>query len=230
MEGSLVNVGLRNEALIDRTLKPGLRVTVQMLDAGGGTGAWAGASRPHQRPGFGSSSSSSAPVVHPRGVPVAPNAPRERYGLYWGYQTRAAKSLGEVFAQCPYFASDGGYDLLIGHSEDNGSSALVDAEGDPSDPSFVPFALPPFRHMLVVFGGSDGLEANVDADERLSIAGRDADTLFDLYLKLLSDTGPMRGCRTLRTEEAVQLGLTKLSAYVARNVAPSPPPPSKKST
>jgi hypothetical protein len=141
--------------------------------------------------------------------------------LYWGYQTRAAKSLGEVFAQCPYFASDGGYDLLVGHSEDNGSSALVDAEGDPSDPSFVPFVLPPFRHMLIVFGGSDGIEANVDSDERLATAGRDADTLFDLYLKLLSDVGPMRGCKTLRAEEAVQLGLTKLSPYVARNVAPS---------
>jgi hypothetical protein len=75
--------------------------------------------------------------------------------------------------------------------------------------------------MLIVFGGSDGIEANVDSDERLATAGRDADTLFDLYLKLYSDVGPMRGCKTLRTEEAVQLGLTKLSSYVSRNMAPS---------
>lgn len=203
-EGSLVNVGLRSEVVIDRFLKPGVRTTVQL----------------DQPTRSGGSSSSRGHGQAIRGTPVSPNTPRETYGIYWGYQTRVAKSLGEVFSSCPYFDNDGGYDLFVGHSEKNGSSALAEAEGDPSDPSFTPFSLPSFRHMLVVFGGNGGIEAAVDADERLNTAGRDADTLFDLYLRIQGDQGPMAGSRTLRGEEALSLMLTKLSPYVNRNTAP----------
>jgi predicted SPOUT superfamily RNA methylase MTH1 len=204
-EGSLVNVGLRSEVVIDRFLKAGVRTTVQM--------------EPSVR-GGGSSSSRGGPPQYGRGTPVSPNTPRETYGIYWGYQTRVAKSLGEVFSTCPYFDSDGGYDLFVGHSEKNGSSVLVEGDADPSDPSFTPFSLPPFRHMLLVFGGSGGIETAVDADERLDIAGRDADTLFDLYLRLQPEQGPMCGSRTLRSEEALSIGLTKLGPYIDRNTSP----------
>lgn len=202
--GSLVNVGLRSEVEIDRFLKPGVRTTVQL--------------EPARR---GPSSSSRAPhSQHSKGTPVSPNTPREAYGIYWGYQTRVAKSLGEVFSSCPYFDQDGGYDLFIGHSEKNGSAALVESEGDPSDPAFTAFSLPPFRHMLVVFGGNGGIEAAVDADERLNTAGRDADTLFDHYLRLQPDQGPMCGSRSLRSEEALSIFLTKLSPHISRNTTP----------
>ena len=200
-EGSLVNVGLRSEVVIERFLKAGVRTTVQLEPTSG---------RQHGA----SSSSRGGPQQYGRGTPVSPNTPRETYGIYWGYQTRVAKSLGEVFSSCPYFDNDGGYDLFVGHSEKHGSSALVEGDADPSDPSFVPFSLPPFRHMLFVFGGSGGIETAVDADERLDIAGRDADTLFDLYLRLQPEQSPMSGSRTLRSEEALSIGLTKLGPYI----------------
>lgn len=200
----MVNVGLRSEVVIDRFLKPGVRLTVQIEES----------SRTH------SSASSDSSGRHLKGVPVSPSTPRETYGLYWGYQSRVARSLGEVFSSCPYFESDGGYDLFIGHSDKNGSTSLVEAEGDPSDPSHVPFTLPPFRHMLIVFGGSGGIEAAVDADERLNTPGRDAETLFDIYVRLQSEQGPLCGTKTLRTEEALTIGLTKLSPYIARNTSP----------
>lgn len=50
------------------------------------------------------------------------------------------------------------------------------------------------RHLLVVFGGLQGLEASVDADPNLDVT--DPSVLFDLYL----NTCPGQGSRTIRTE------------------------------
>lgn len=50
------------------------------------------------------------------------------------------------------------------------------------------------RHMLVVFGGLQGLEASVDAD--LNLDATDPSLLFDMYL----NTCPGQGSRTIRTE------------------------------
>lgn len=50
------------------------------------------------------------------------------------------------------------------------------------------------RHMLVVFGGLQGLEASLDADENLNVT--DPSVLFDLYL----NSCPGQGSRTIRTE------------------------------
>lgn len=50
------------------------------------------------------------------------------------------------------------------------------------------------RHLLVVFGGLQGLEASVDADQNLDVT--DPSVLFDLYL----NTCPGQGSRTIRTE------------------------------
>lgn len=74
-DGSLVNVGLRRDVRIDRRLRPGVRVTVKLDPR-------------HQPPS--------------RGVAVAPSAPREEGGLYWGYTTRVAGNLPEMFAGCPF--------------------------------------------------------------------------------------------------------------------------------
>lgn len=50
------------------------------------------------------------------------------------------------------------------------------------------------RHLLVVFGGLQGLEASVDADQNLDAT--DPSLLFDMYL----NTCPSQGSRTIRTE------------------------------
>ncbi|XP_068609226.1 uncharacterized protein [Brachionichthys hirsutus] len=122
-----------------------------------------------------------------RGVVVPPQTPRTRGGLYWGYSVRLASCLSAVFSESPY---EEGYDVTVGTSERGGD---VD-----------PVALPPFRHLLVVFGGVQGLEAGVDADPNLDVA--DPSLLFDLYL----NTCPGQGSRTIRTEEAILVSMATL--------------------
>lgn len=57
-------------------------------------------------------------------------------------------------------------------------------------PDFFPLS----RHLLVVFGGLQGLEASVDTDQNLDVT--DPSVLFDFYL----NTCPSQGSRTIRTE------------------------------
>ncbi|KAJ1645184.1 hypothetical protein IWQ61_010341, partial [Dispira simplex] len=115
------------------------------------------------------------------GKVVSPKAPREQSGLYWGYQVRLANSISQALQDSPY---PDGYDLIIGTSERG--ETLDQARGN----------LPVFRHILVVFGGVNGLEPAVDADESLTCSGEDAHTLFHHWL----NTCPNQGSRTIRTE------------------------------
>lgn len=86
--GSFVNIGLRNDALVDRNLQPNVRVTVKLTKT----------DNPKRI----------------QGVVVSPSEPREKMGLYWGYSIRMANSLSEVLNSCPF---EGGYDLKIGTSD-----------------------------------------------------------------------------------------------------------------
>ncbi|XP_067826065.1 putative methyltransferase C9orf114 homolog isoform X2 [Heptranchias perlo] len=123
----------------------------------------------------------------PKGTVVAPHVPRTESGLYWGYTVRLASCLSAVFTECPF---KDGYDLSIGTSE----------RGSNIDNA----TLPSFRHMLVVFGGLQGLEASVDADQNLNLT--DPSVLFHHYL----NTCPGQGSRTIRTEEAILITLSAL--------------------
>ncbi|XP_062867751.1 putative methyltransferase C9orf114 homolog isoform X2 [Trichomycterus rosablanca] len=123
---------------------------------------------------------------------VAPSIPRTECGLYWGYSVRLASCLSAVMTECPF---KDGYDLTIGTSE----------KGSNADQS----TFPPFRHMLVVFGGLQGLEASVDADPNLDVS--DPSVLFDLYL----NTCPGQGSRTIRTEEAILISLSSLRQKIS---------------
>ncbi|KAJ1983775.1 hypothetical protein H4R34_001063 [Dimargaris verticillata] len=98
------NCGLRNYVRVDRMLKPGIRVTVQMDD-------------PFLRG-----------AKHLSGKVVARRVPREQDGFYWGYQVRVADSLSTVFSECPF---KGGYDVTIGTSE-RGSSIDTVTESLPN--------------------------------------------------------------------------------------------------
>uniref|UniRef100_A0A087YDJ8 28S rRNA (uridine-N(3))-methyltransferase n=1 Tax=Poecilia formosa TaxID=48698 RepID=A0A087YDJ8_POEFO len=122
-----------------------------------------------------------------KGVVVAPHVPRTEGGLYWGYTVRLASCLSSVFTESPFKE---GYDLTVGTSE-RGSS--VDQA-----------TLSPFKHLLVVFGGLQGLEASLDADQNLDVT--DPSDLFDLYL----NTCPDQGSRTIRTEEAILISMAAL--------------------
>ncbi|KAL6971513.1 hypothetical protein U1Q18_031192 [Sarracenia purpurea var. burkii] len=87
--GTLVDVGLSKNVLIDKLLEPGVRVTVAM-----------GMNR-------------NLDADFPRQV-VSSSKPREEEGMYWGYKVRYASSISSVFKDSPY---KGGYDHMIGTSE-----------------------------------------------------------------------------------------------------------------
>ncbi|XP_074546270.1 putative methyltransferase C9orf114 homolog [Halichoeres trimaculatus] len=127
-----------------------------------------------------------------QGVVVAPHVPRTEGGLYWGYSVRLASCLSAVFTESPY---KDGYDLTVGTSE----------RGSSLDQT----SLKPFKHLLVVFGGLQGLEASVDADQKLNVT--DPSALFDLYL----NTCPGQGSRTIRTEEAILVSMAGLRQKIA---------------
>lgn len=122
-----------------------------------------------------------------KGVIVSPNTPRKEIGVYWGYTVRIATSVSKVFSQCPYKE---GYDTSIGTS-DKGTS--IDE-----------FSCPAYKHILVMFGGVQGIEAALENDEVLNID--DPKLLFDYYLNTLPD----QGSKTIRTEEAILISLAAL--------------------
>ncbi|XP_062268703.1 putative methyltransferase C9orf114 homolog [Platichthys flesus] len=122
-----------------------------------------------------------------KGVVVAPHVPRSEGGLYWGYTVRLASCLSAVFTESPYKE---GYDLTIGTSE----------KGSDMDQT----TLSQFNHLLVVFGGLQGLEASLDSDQNLEVT--DPSVLFDIYL----NTCPGQGSRTIRTEEAILISMSGL--------------------
>lgn len=125
-----------------------------------------------------------------KGVAVAPREPTTKLGLYWGYQTRIAKSLRAIMDECPY---EGGYDFSIGTSERGESMGLG--------------RLPKFSHFLLCFGGLGGLEDVVDDKLSAYPSGTDPSSLFTRYVNVC----PGQTSRTIRTEEALLISLASLS-------------------
>ena len=129
---------------------------------------------------------------------VAPSEPREKAGYYWGYNVRPASSLSTVLTECPF---DGGYDVTFGTSERGVPLSTFQDSSSALEP------VPEFSHMLLVFGGVAGLESAVQADEELQkMSVTEPSMLFDYWVNLC----PGQGSRTIRTEEAVWLGLMGL--------------------
>lgn len=136
---------------------------------------------------------------------VAPSTPREEAGYYWGYSVRPAPSISAVLTECSF---DGGYDLTFGTSERGIPLSTLNHPTSDSP------SIPEFSHMLIVFGGVAGLEVAVKGDKELtSMDVSDPKALFDFWVNLC----PGQGSRTIRTEEAVWLGLMGLKDIVARN-------------
>ncbi|KAF8538017.1 putative RNA methyltransferase [Trichophaea hybrida] len=130
---------------------------------------------------------------------VSPDAPRLEAGFYWGYNVRTAASLSAVFTEAPF---EGGYDVTFGTSE-RGEDIVGLRE-----------RVPEFRHMLVAFGGLAGLEQALKADEELLSAGvKEVREVFDFWV----DVCPGQGSRTIRTEEAVWIALSRLKETVEGN-------------
>ena len=152
-------MGARKEAKINKVLKPGTRVTVDM--------------KPERRGTFSSLDEKLKKAIE-RGtkLAVAPSVPRTQLGLYWGYSVRLASSLSAVFTEAPYAE---GYDHTIGTS-DKGDNVYGDV-----------FKIPKFNHLLIVFGGLKGLEYSLETDESLQV--EDVKDLFDSYVNTCPSQG-----------------------------------------
>ena len=154
---------------------------------------------------------------------VAPSAPREEAGWYWGYEVRQALTISDVFTECPW---EGGYDVSIGTSErgqsiqeilkscsqlSNGQlSAEETVNGEPNAVTKIK-TLCNYSHLLLVFGGHQGLEVAVHNDPQLRDMGVDQPAkLFDWWVNMC----PGQCSRTIRTEEAIWLGLMALHGIV----------------
>ncbi|KAK6071137.1 methyltransferase C9orf114 [Seiridium cupressi] len=133
-----------------------------------------------------------------RAEPVHPDAPRTEGGYYWGYSIRRAGSLAAVFEECAF---EGGYDVSIATSERG--RPISDAFPQKKKESLK------FNHLIVVFGGPRGLEYAAENDPALQemgiIRGKTKE-LFDYWINIL----PGQGSRTIRTSEALFIGLTGL--------------------
>jgi predicted SPOUT superfamily RNA methylase MTH1 len=110
-KGCVVNCGLLKDVIVDKSLTPGIRVTVKLLQAHEGT-----------------------KKLH--GLIVPPSLPSAETGVYWGYTVRIAQSLGEVFSQAPY---PHGYDLTIGTSERGDKTDDIPHKGLPYNHAIIVF-------------------------------------------------------------------------------------------
>lgn len=179
-----VNAGLSNPVKVDAAIPPNTRVTLSIDQDG--------------------------PAEHLTATAVSPDTPREEAGYYWGYVPRLASSLSTVFTECPY---DGGYDYSIGTSERGipVQQLLQPIRHSQTDSGEIGSeTIPEWQHLLVVFGGVAGLEVALQNDQELKGKVSQASELFDAWVNLVQG----QGSRTIRTEEAVWIGLTALKELV----------------
>lgn len=135
---------------------------------------------------------------------VSPDEPREEGGYYWGFNVRKASSLSDVFTECAF---EGGYDMTIGTSERGVDVEALYGEDEEQK-------VAGFKHLVVVFGGVAGLEVAVKNDAELQKLGVvEAKDVFDRWVNVC----PGQGSRTIRTEEAVWIGLMGLRRLVVNN-------------
>ena len=180
--GSWANVGLLHDIQLDRTLPPLTRVTVQMVG----------------------DHTAQPPPARLQGRVVSPERPREG-GKYWGYEVEVCPAFSDVLTSCAW-TDDGRYDLTIGTSE---RGQVIPRPGDGVEGK--EFKLPAHRHLLVVFGGLQGLEECCASDEKVTATS--VESMFDLYLNSCAE----QGSRTIRTEEAILITLSLLRPHILHN-------------
>lgn len=124
---------------------------------------------------------------------VPPSSPLNE-GLFWGYTVRLAPSLAAALVPP---APSKAYDLLIGLSE---RGTNIDSLPSPDE-------FPKYTKALIVLGGLAGLELTIEKEkEALGLEADQAGDLFDYWVNVCVD----QGSRTIRTEEALGIGLSGL--------------------
>ncbi|ODM98085.1 hypothetical protein Ocin01_08591 [Orchesella cincta] len=130
-----------------------------------------------------------------KGTVVSPHLPRREDGLYWGYTVRIASSLGKVFSECPFRE---GYDVKVGTSAKGSDSRLLQPQ--------------PYNHLLVVFGGVEGLEYALENDEGLEEG--DVSKLFDHYVNAYPSQGKIPSGNSVGEE--FSLSLRAMSRFITK--------------
>lgn len=195
-ESTYINCGLPYPVKVAYAVPPAMRLTVEFKDEE------PPASWPHPSQWECESLTVDA---------VAPETPREEGGYYWGYKVRQAASFSDVFAESEY---EDGYSFTIGTSERGVllSDILPDAIAPRNRPEYGVHKMPDnFKHLLVAFGGVSGLEPVIANDPAMGgIKKEDAQLAFDYWVNLVQN----QGSRTIRTEEAIEIGLAGLKGYL----------------
>lgn len=132
---------------------------------------------------------------------VAPTEPREVAGFYWGYNVRRCEGLSTVFTECPF---DGGYTVSVGTSERGKDLSSIKSLGVNLRQA----------HVLLVFGGVAGLETAARNDSELQSTGISSSSVSELF-DYWANVCPGQGSRTIRTEEAIWLGLMGLKTVTS---------------
>jgi predicted SPOUT superfamily RNA methylase MTH1 len=194
---TLVNCGLGHPVLVPAEIQPWSRVTLKFDSV----------KEPPSWPDL-----SADEIANLKVEPVEPSLPRVEGGYYWGFNVRKAESLSAVLTECEF---ENGYDISIGTSERG--VPLSDIMPESLGPSKTTPKLPPkFKHLILFFGGVTGLEPAVESDPIYRETGLTKETAhetFDFWVNLV----PGQGSRTIRTEEAVWLGLMGTRGYVESN-------------
>ena len=177
-KGSFVDCGIYKDVQIDEKIDAGIQVTVEMIDD--------------------HTTKAGSKLKFCKGRVVARSAPRVKDAIYWGYEVRMAKCLSDAITQCPF--GDKKYDMTIGTSE---RGDVIDTYEFPTSENAAKDSK--FKHLLVVFGGVNGLELALKNDKQLEGID-DPRLLFDCYL----NTYPNQGSGTIRTEEAILISMATI--------------------
>ena len=125
---------------------------------------------------------------------VAPDYPTVSAGIPWGYSVRITTSLSSALST-PDLSKP--YDLLIGLSERGQSIHSLPP----------PKKFPKYSRALIILGGLSGLELSIAKEKNvLGLSAEDSKDLFDFWVNIC----PHQGSRTIRTEEALGIGLAGL--------------------
>ncbi|KAF2199784.1 DUF171-domain-containing protein [Delitschia confertaspora ATCC 74209] len=191
---TMVECGLSAPVRIPIELPPYVRVTVKFAS---------------QAPPPGFPNLSPDQVANLEVEATSPSDPREEGGYYWGYTVRRAATFSDIYTESPF---ENGYDISIGTSERGVplKSLIPGLASSKGGKQLLPLS---FNHAVMVFGGVAGLEPAIAGDATLAANGITKETAgeaFDYWVNL----APGQGSRTIRTEEAVWIGLAGIREYV----------------
>lgn len=129
-------------------------------------------------------------------VPVHRSRPSQELGIQWGYEVRLAKDLSSVFTEC---FVPGGYGTTIGVDTDAIKPTSECAALVPRD-----------KHLLIVFGGEQGLQHAVKQDPALSNIKPEA--LFDIWTSPFN----MQSLQEVALDETILITLSQLQQRLPR--------------